>query len=241
VISSSAVVETKKIGTNVVIGEFCVIRDDVQIGNNVVIHPYVIIESGVKIGAEAEIFPGCYIGKTPKGVGATSRPISYKPFVVLGNHCAIGPHAIIYYNVEIGDNTLVGDGASIREETCIGSSCVIGRYVTINYNSKIADRVKIMDHTWLAGNLIVGDGVFISGGVMTANDNNMGIQGYQDHLVKGPTIEEGVRIGCGAILLPSITIGQHSVIAAGSVVTKDVPPNKMVMGIPAKQKNHTWQ
>jgi UDP-3-O-[3-hydroxymyristoyl] glucosamine N-acyltransferase len=239
VISPTAVVETDHIGTNVVISEFCVIRDNVQIGNNVVIHPFVVIESGVQIGADTEIFPGCYIGKTPKGVGATTRPISYKPFVILGNRCAIGPHAIIYYDVDIGENTLVADGASIREECQIGSYCVIGRYVTVNYNSKIADHVKIMDHSWLAGNLVVGEGVFLSGGVITTNDNLMGKEGYQSHLIRGPIIEDGAQIGGGAILLPNITIGREAVVAAGAVVTKDVLPRKRVMGIPARQNDHT--
>ena len=233
-ISPLAVVETDQVGENVTIKEFAVIRKNVIIGNNVVIHPFVVVEAGVTLGDGTEIFPGSYIGKSPKGAGATARPILYDQKVVLGKNCAIGPNAIIYYDIEIGDNTLVGDGASIREAGVIGSYCVIGRYVTINYNTKIGNNVKIMDHSWLAGNLSVGDRVFISGGVLTANDNNMGLVGYEEELILGPHIQEDARIGVGAILLPRVHIGNSSVVAAGSIVTKDVPPHSLVMGIPAK-------
>jgi acetyltransferase-like isoleucine patch superfamily enzyme len=233
-ISPLAVVETNQIGENVIIKEFAIVRKNVIIGNHVVIHPYVVVEEGVTIGDNTEIFPGCFIGKPPKGAGATSRPISFDQKVVLSSDCAVGPNAIIYYGVEIGDHTLIGDGASVREGCQIGSYCILGRYVTLNYNTRIGNDVKIMDHSWLAGNMSVGDRVFISGGVLTANDNNLGYKGYEDELIIGPEIRDGARIGVGAILLPQIKIGASSIVAAGSVVTKNVADFNLVMGIPAK-------
>jgi UDP-3-O-[3-hydroxymyristoyl] glucosamine N-acyltransferase len=233
-ISPQAVVETDQIGENVTISEFAVVRKNVVIGDGVVIHPGVVIEEGVEIGQGTEIFPGCYIGKTPKGVGATARPISFRPVVQIGKDCAIGPNAVIFYDVEINELTLVGDGVSIREGCHIGRRCVVGRHVTINYNTTIGSETKIMDHTWLAGNMSVGEHVFISGGVMTANDNEMGAAGYNDQTVIGPHIEDGVCIGVGAILLPNTRIGRHAVVAAGAVVTKDVEPGCIVKGIPAR-------
>jgi len=233
-ISLHAVVEADKIGENVTIGEFAVVRKNVVIGDNVVIHPEVVIEEGVIIGSGTEIFPGSYIGKTPKGVGATARPISFRPVVNIGSNCAIGPYAVIFYDVEIGPLTLVGDGASIREECRVGTRCIVGRHVTVNYNTVIGDETKIMDHTWLAGNMCVGSHVFISGGVMTANDNDMGESGYNETEIVGPSIEDWARIGAGAILLPGIRIGHHSLVAAGAVVTKDIEPYYEVKGIPAR-------
>lgn len=233
-INSLAVVETNLVGEDVTIKEFVIIRKDVRIGNRVVIHPNVVIEEGVVIGDDTEIFPGSYLGKIPKGVGATSRPIVYNPRLTIGANCSIGPHSVIYYDVDISHNTLVGDGVSIREGSRIGSYCIIGRHVTLNYNVLVGDHVKIMDHSWLAGNMIVGDDVFISGGVLTANDNDIGNQGYSDEHVIGPRIKDSARIGVGAIILPQVTIGENAVVAAGGVVTKDVAPYDLVMGIPAK-------
>ena len=233
-VSPLAVIEADRIGDNVVIREYAIIRRGAVIGNNVVIHPFVIIEDGVRVGDDVEIFPYAYIGKPPRGVGAMTRPMNFAAKVDVGAGCVIGPNAVIYYDVEIGSHTLISDGASIREESKIGSRCIIGRYVTVNYATLIGDNVKVQDHTWLAGNMRIGDRVFISGGVTTANDNLMGASGYDEDSIVGPTIESGVRIGAGAIILPKVKVGENALIAAGAVVTKDAPAGQTAKGIPAR-------
>lgn len=233
-IHPTALVETERIGPECQIGAFAVIHAGVRLGARVVIHPHVVIEPGVSIDEEVEIFPGAYIGKTPKGAGALARSPVYTPEVKIGPRCAIGPHAVIYYDVEIGESTLIGDAASIREQCRIGHRCVIGRHVTLNYNTTIEDRVKIMDHSWMAGNMRVGQGAFISGGVLTANDNSTAIADYDEARVIGPTIEAGAQIGLGAKLMPGITVGAGAVVGAASLVTRDVEPGWLVMGSPAR-------
>lgn len=235
-ISRLAVVETDEIGPGVTIGEFAVIRANVTLGAGVVIHPHVVIESGVVIGDNVEIFPGAYIGKTPKGAGALSRVPSYEPRIEIGPNCSIGPHAVVFYDVVIGASTLLGDGASIREQTRIGAKTVIGRYVTVNYNTRIGDRVRVQDHSWLAGNMIVEDDVFISGGVGTSNDNAIGRNGYGSSEMLGPHIARGAAIGVGANLLPGVRIGEDAIVGAGAVVTKSVPGGARVMGVPAEAR-----
>lgn len=233
-ISRHSIVQTAEIGENVEIQEFVVIRERVRIGNNVIIHPHVIIEPGVIIGDNVEIFSGTYIGKAPKGAGATSREIIFRPFVRIGDSCAIGPNAVIYYDVSIGNNTLVGDGASIREQCKVGSFCLLGRYVTVNYNSTIGNHVKIIDLTHITGNCTIGNNVFISLCVGTSNDNAIGKSGCHEDQIHGPIIEDGAVIGLGASLLPNVRIGENAVVGAGAVVSKDVPSNTVVMGVPAK-------
>ncbi len=233
-INKMAVVETEQIGHHVEIGEFCVIRDGVTIGNNVVIHPNVIIESGVTIGDDVEIFPGSYIGKTPMGAGATARSIEYSPKVMIGDHCAIGPNAVIYYDVTIGNNTLLGDGASLREQVRVGHHCLISRYVTINYNTRIGNHTRIMDLTHITGNCEIGDNVFISILVATTNDNLVVEREYQEEKIRGAQIRNEATIGAGACLLPGVTINEGAFVAANAVVSKDVQKYDVVMGVPAK-------
>lgn len=232
-ISEQAVVETKNIGKNVTIEEFSIVRPHVAIGNDVIIHPYVIINEGTVLGDGVEIFSGAIIGKEPKGAGALARPPRFERRVVIGANTSVGPHAVIYYDVEIGNHTLVGDGASIREQCRIGSYCIISRYVTINYNVKIGDRTKVMDLTHVTGNCIIGDDVFISTTVGMANDNLNAGRSYAEEEVKGPRIYNGAVIGVGATLLPGVIIGEKSVVGAGSVVTKNVERETLVMGVPA--------
>ena len=234
-ISPLAVVETTDVGARVTIHEYAVIRGGVAIGDDAVIHPHVVIESGVRIGEGVEIFPGSYLGKRPHGAGATSRPYQFRPVVVVGRGCAIGPNAVVYYDVEIGANTLVGDGASVREQVRIGSRCLISRCVTVNYNTVIGDRTKIMDSTHITGNCEIGEDVFIGMLVSTANDKDPVSREFREETTRGPRIGNGVTIGTGATVLPALVIGEGAVVGAGSVVTRDVAPHDVVVGVPARR------
>lgn len=233
-ISPQAIVQTSRIGKNVRIDEFAIVRPDVVLGDGVVIHPHVVIESGATIGDNVEIFPGAYIGKEPKGAGVTARKINFRRVVKIGKESSIGPNAVIFYDVEIGENVLLGDGASIREQCRIGNRCLLSRYVTINYNTTIGDGTKMMDLSHMTGNAYVGKNVFISCLVSSANDNVMVGRTYDEAKIIGPHIEDGANIGLGASLLPAVRIGNGALVGAGSVVTKDVAPNTVVMGVPAK-------
>jgi len=220
-----------RIAADVSVGPYSVIGD-VEIGSGSVIHPHVVIADGVKIGAGVEVFPGAFIGKEPKGAGALARQPVYERQVEIGDGCSIGPHAVIFYDVRIGANTLLGDGASIREKCSVGSKCILSRYVTVNYATTIGNGTKIMDNTHITGNAVIGDNVFISLMVGTTNDNAVR-SGYADHVV-GPRIEDDVVIGVGTSLLPAVTIGRGATVAAGSVVTKDVAAKTLVAGAPAR-------
>jgi acetyltransferase-like isoleucine patch superfamily enzyme len=91
-----------------------------------------------------------------------------------------------------------------------------------------------MDLTHITGNCTIGNDVFISANVASANDNAIGRLPYDEERVVGHTIEDGAAIGLGAILLPGVTIGRGAVVGAGAVVTKDVDADTLVMGIPAR-------
>jgi acetyltransferase-like isoleucine patch superfamily enzyme len=219
---------------SVEIHEYAIVRRGAVLGRNVVIHPFVVIGEGVTLDEGVEVFPGAVIGKEPKGAGATARPAPFERVIHIGANSSIGPHAVIFYDVEIGQHTLIGDGASIREKCRVGEFCIISRYVTLNYSVTVGNRSKIMDLTHITGNCTVGDDVFISIHVSTTNDNRLGKGGYQEDRIVGPQIEDGALIGAGASILPSVRIGRGAVVGSGAVVTRDVPAGAVVMGIPAK-------
>jgi acetyltransferase-like isoleucine patch superfamily enzyme len=91
-----------------------------------------------------------------------------------------------------------------------------------------------MDGSHITGNCTIGADVFVSTLVGSTNDNAIGKQGYSAEHVVGPTIRDGAMVGAGAILLPAITIGENAIVGAGSVVTRDVEPGAVVMGVPAR-------
>ena len=236
-IHSSAVIDSDEIGSGVTVGEFAIVRDGASLGDGVVIHPHVVIEDGVTVGPGTEVFPGAFLGKEPKGAGAVARQPHFDRKLTVGGGSSVGPNVVLFYDVEIGEGTLLGDGASIREGCRLGQGCLVSRYVTINYATTIGDRTKIMDRTHVTGNCRIGSDVFISLTVGMTNDNRpLGADGYVEERVRGPIIDDWALVGAGATLLPGVTIGEGAVVAAGSVVTKDVAAHTKVAGVPATYK-----
>jgi acetyltransferase-like isoleucine patch superfamily enzyme len=230
-----ALVESKNVHRDAEIDAFAVVRRGAVIGSRARIHPHVVIEPGVFVGDGVEIFPSAVIGRRPSGAGATARTPSFGSLEVhIEDGCSIGANAVIYLDVRIGHSTLIGDGASIREGARIGSRCVVSRQVTLNYNVSIGDSSKVMDLSHLTGDMVIGDGVFISAGVMSTNDNALGRTGYDAEAMRGPVVESGAAIGAGALLLPNTVVRTGSTVAAGAVVTRDVPAMSLVMGVPAR-------
>jgi acetyltransferase-like isoleucine patch superfamily enzyme len=235
-VANHSISSRARVGKNVRFGDYVVVGDDVVLGDGVIVHPNVVIAPGVVIEENVEVFPGAFLGKEPKGAGATARIPTFNRTVRIGKNCSIGPNAVVFYDVEIGEGTLLGDGASIREQGRIGSKCIISRYVTLNYNARIGDRTKIMDLTHITGNCVVGNDVFVSIHVSTVNDNAIGAEGYDEARIVGPTLGDGCMIGANAVLLPNVKIGARAVVAAGAVVTTDVAPGEKVFGIPARSR-----
>lgn len=229
-ISKLAIIESDHIGQNVEVAEYAIIRKNVKIGKNVIIHPFAIIEEGVEIGNNVEIFSHAVVGKSPKGPGLANKP-SFDKYAKVGDYCVIGPNAVIYYGDEIGINTLIGDGVSIRENCKIGDNCVIGRNVTINFGVCIGNSCRVMDLSHITGRAVIEDNVFVGPGVSSADDNKMGRgEDYNPSEDKGVHIKNGASIGEGCVLLPEITIGEKSIVGAGTIVRRTIKPNTLIIG-----------
>ncbi len=218
-----------KISSNAKIYEGAVVEEGAIIHDFAVIYPNVVIKNG------AEIFEHCVVGRQPKAPGCTSRKLSEEfRETVIGKETILSPGCIVYAGTQIGNNTLLGDNCSIREDCRIGNYCIISRNVSVNYNTIVGNRTKIMDNTHITGNAVIEDNVFISVLVATTNDNTMGREEYDEDHVGGPHIKRNTTIGAAANILPNTIIGENCIVGAGAVVTKDIPDNKVVMGVPAK-------
>lgn len=123
----------------------------------------------------------------------------------------------------------------------IGDETKIGTFVEIQKNAVVGKRCKISSHTFICEGVAIEDGVFIGHGVMFINDsfprattNGGSLQTEADWKVERTVVKRGASIGSGATILANITIGEHALVGAGSVVTKDVPAYAVVAGNPAK-------
>jgi UDP-3-O-[3-hydroxymyristoyl] glucosamine N-acyltransferase len=226
------------IGAGATLGPRCrvavgaVVGAGARLGAGCVLHPHAVVSDAVELGDGVEVFPAGLVGRVPKGAGATAREPDVSGHLRIGNGCSIGSHATVYYGVEIGAETLIGEAASIREGGRIGSRCIVSRCVTLNYDVHLGNGVKIMDNTHITGGTWIGDGAFVSTMVATANDNSP-TEPFSERVV-GPRIEPGAVIGAGATLLPGVRIGARAVVGAGAVVTRDVADGVTVTGVPAR-------
>jgi acetyltransferase-like isoleucine patch superfamily enzyme len=221
-----------KIGGDSVLGKGVVIMENVQIGDNVYIGHNVVIHEGTRIGKDVHIEDGSVLGRVPRsGASSYRKGTEELPRLEVGDDCVIGTNAILYRGTVVGNQVLVGDLASIRERNIVGNRSIVGRLVMVEPNTKIGDHVMIQTGTHITGDAVIEDDVFMGDEISTANDNNMGRDVGE---YKGPHIKRRARIGSNATLLPGVVIGEGSIVGAGSVVTKDVPPYKVVMGVPAK-------
>ena len=214
---------------NVIIEDNVIIGDNFQVGYNIV------IRDGTIIGDNVRIDDNTVIGKHPmRSSLSTLKEEINLPFTYIGNNCLIGANTVIYIGANIGNYVLVADLASIREKTFILEYTIIGRGVTVENNVFIGKRCKLESNCYITAYSDLGDYVFIAPGVVTSNDNYLGRTEERFKHFRGITVKRGGRIGAGAVILPGKVIGEDALVAAGSVVTKDVPARKVVMGSPAR-------
>jgi acetyltransferase-like isoleucine patch superfamily enzyme len=198
------------------------------VAESAVVYPGTVLGRGCKIGDCA------VVGKRPTLSPRSTTKREELPPAVVGDGAIISAGAIVFAGSRIGARTIVGDQACVRERVEIGEDVVIGRGVLIENDSIVGAFTKIQANAYITNYSTVEDHVFIAPGVQTTNDNFMGRTGRRHELIKGPTIRRGARIGGGAVLLPSVEVGEEAFVGAGAVVIRNVPARAVVVGNPAR-------
>lgn len=204
---NSRIHNSSKIYGTTVIGEGTVVMENVTLG-----YPeHRVLMEIIKMGIEIEDydFPGTTVGKDS--------------FIRAGT--------TIFSNVTTGDRFKTGHNAMIRENTIVGNSVLVGTNVIIDGNVKIGNNVSIQGNVYIPTHVIIEDNVFIGPCAVLANDKYP-IRG--EYIADGPILRKGASIGANATLVPGVEIGEGSMVAAGALVTKDVPPWKLAIGCPAR-------
>jgi acetyltransferase-like isoleucine patch superfamily enzyme len=227
---------TAQIDAGLLCGYNVVIEEDVRIGVDCRIGHGVIIHAGTQIGDKVRIDDNAVIGKMPMRSARSSMTVKMDLApCVIGDHCIIGSHTVIYRGALIEEGVMIADLASVREQTVIGSYTIIGRGVTVENRVAIGTRCKVESNAYVTALSSVGDDCFIAPEVTFTNDNFLGRTKERFRRHRGVTMLNGARVGANATILPGITIGEDGLVAAGSVVTRDVLDRMTVLGAPARE------
>lgn len=213
------------------------------VSNKAAIHKTVRLEGNNLVLGRSEIGEETYIGfntiigypskKNFSGIRGMPEDIrvldELSSGAKIGSACLIRSGSVVYENVVISKNLVTGHNILIREGSRIGENCLIGTGSMLDGSVSIGSNVKIQSGAYLPHGTIVGENVFIGPYACVTNDR------YPASKRLTPVvIGNGCVIGANSTLISGIHVGDNSVVAAGSVVTKDVPPNMVVLGIPAR-------
>ena len=184
------------------------VHEDVEIGQDTIVHPQVIMEGDTRIGSDCVVQSWTRLRNSRIGDGVTIR-----------NSCVIEDSTI-------RDGATIGPFARLRMHSDIGEKAGIGNFVEVK-KSRLGRGTKASHLTYL-GDATLGERVNIGAGTVTCN---------YDGVRKNETIiEDDVKIGSDTMLVAPVRVGRGSITGAGSVVTKDIPPDSLAVGVPAVVK-----
>lgn len=154
----------------------------------------------------------------------------------------IAPSADVADEAVLGDGTKIWHLAQVREDAVLGENCIVGRGAYVGNGVHIGANSKIQNYALVYEPAVLGHGVFIGPAVVLTNDTypravspDGSLKSAHDWTPVGVTIEDGASIGARAVCIAPLRIGRWATIAAGSVVTKDVPPFALMAGVPARR------
>jgi UDP-2-acetamido-3-amino-2,3-dideoxy-glucuronate N-acetyltransferase len=210
------------------LGDGVELPQSVELGANVIVH------DGTRVGELSRIQDNAVLGK-PLALGARSKASrEAPPPLVVGESALIAAGAVVVAGAEIGPEAMIGDQAHVRERAVVGPRSLVGRGSAVDNDVRIGADVRIQTGCYVTAFTEIEDEVFIGPGVTTFNDRTAGRRPPGEPL-EGPKLRRRCRIGGGALLLPGVEVGEDAFVAAGAVVTHDVPPGTLVVGVPARE------
>jgi UDP-2-acetamido-3-amino-2,3-dideoxy-glucuronate N-acetyltransferase len=153
----------------------------------------------------------------------------------------VHPTAVVSDQADIGAGTKIWMNVQVREQARIGKNCIVARNAYIDHGVTLGDNCKIQDSALVFFSATLEDGVFVGPGAILTNDKlpravnpDGSLKSTDDWQIGHIQVGRGASVGAGATILTNVTIGAWAMIAAGALVTKDVPAHALVVGVPAR-------
>jgi acetyltransferase-like isoleucine patch superfamily enzyme len=206
----------------------------VTIDDAAVVGAYVVLHALVRIGPAGIVQHHAVVGKPPLLGDTTRAPrIAAAATVIDGS---VGAGAVVCAGAVVRAGAIVGDHSLVREGVVVAERCVLGHGAAVGWGIVLGTGVRVGNNAVISPTTIVEDDVFIGPNVVIADDNMMDHEPDGRTPLSGAILRRGCRIGSSATLLPGVEVGAGAVVAAGAVVTRDVPAGTLVVGVPARPR-----
>jgi acetyltransferase-like isoleucine patch superfamily enzyme len=228
---------------NVVISRFAVFvpADELSTPRPVVIHsgavigPFAVIHGGTTIGEQARIEEHTVLGKPELGYAVGHIHPGAGGGTVIGAGVMVRSGAVVYANVQVGVNTLIGHHTLLRTAVQVGADTQLGHHLTVERATRIGRDVRCSPGSHITSSTVLADRVFLGAGVRTINDKTLTWRDpHRQPTLAAPRFGTGAKVGSSSVVLAGVTVGEHALVGAGSLVTHDIPPGALAYGHPAR-------
>lgn len=212
----------------------------VTIGAGCRVGPFAVIHGGTSLADGARVEEHAVAGKPEHGYAVGKTYDGTGTGTVIGAGSVIRSGAIVYAGTRVGGETVVGHHTLLRSFVTVGDRVQLGHNLTVERETRIGSDVRCSPGSHITSSCVLADWVFLGAGVRTVNDRFLIWRDPErEPDLRAPRFERGAKVGSGSVILAGVTIGENALVGAGSVVTRDVPPQAVAYGVPAQVREES--
>lgn len=196
------------------------------------LHPTAVVLGQVRLGQGCTVGPYVILGERPTAEQPSDELLE------IGDGGVIRSHSVLYAGSQIGSGFRTGHGVLLRASTCIGEDVSVGSHSVVEHHVRIGSRARLHSNVFVPEYSTLEEGCWIGPNAVLTNARYPRGAGVKDKL-RGPTIATGAMLGANSTILPGIHVGEHALVGAGAVVTRDVMAGDVVVGSPARPIGRT--